>query len=175
MLTIYRLIIMPENWKAELEKMKKETEEEIEKTQEKEKELRKKYEDDKEKILDLVHSQLKPVVETFKEEGMAEIDQPKIQRYQSGISLHLPIVQQGTHIGLSMTFGLIFTDKGYALTTRKSCYDHTRDQVFSTEGYIDAPVTVEGIQNQIREFIRDRNFAVKMLEEKARRWKRFHG
>jgi len=165
---------MSADWEAELKKMSKETEEQISKVREKEIELRKKYEGDKEKILDLVDSQLKPVIAAFRKEGLDKTDQPRVDRYQSAITLHLPIVEQGTHIGLSLSFSLIFTDTGYALTTRRGIYDHTRDNVFQVEGNVPAPVTAEGIQKQIKEFIRDRNFAIQMREDEgihsSRRW-----
>lgn len=164
--------MMSADWKAELEETKKATEEDMEEVRKKEEELRKKYEGDQEKIIDLIYSQLKPVVETFREEGKEKTDQPRIDKRQSGIVLHLPIVHGNTHIGLSISFGLIFTDKGYGVTTRKRIYDHTKDRVFTSQGFVDAPVEIEGIQNQIREFIRDRAFAIKMLEEKTKRMKR---
>ena len=166
---------MSEDWKKELESMKKETEEKIAKAREEEEKLREKYKGDKEKIIDLINSELVPIVEVFKKEDMAEMDQPKIQRHQLGISLYLPITGEGTHIGLNMSFGFSFTEKGYAVTTRRGIYDHTKDRVFTIEGHIPAPVTTEGVQNAIREFIRDRNFAIKMREERAKHMKREHG
>ena len=166
---------MSQDWETELQKMKKETEEEVGKIREEEEKLREKHEGEKEKIIELIHAQLKPVVETFKTESKIEGDQPRITKYPMGIELYLPIVHGGTTYGLSMTFGLIFTDNGYAVTTRKSGYDHTKDRIYSFEGFIEAPVTVEGIRNEIKGFIRDRNFAIKMLEEKARRFERRYG
>lgn len=163
---------MPADWKAELEKMKKETEEEVAKAREEERKLREKYEDEKEKIIELILAQLKPVVETFKIESEIEGDQPEIRKHAMGVELYLPIVSGGTTYGLSMTFGFTLTDNGYAVRTRKSGYDHTKDRIYSFEGVVEAPVTAEGIQNEIREFIRERNFAIKMLEEKRRRMER---
>nr|NIQ05196.1 hypothetical protein [Candidatus Korarchaeota archaeon]NIU82906.1 hypothetical protein [Candidatus Thorarchaeota archaeon]NIW51446.1 hypothetical protein [Candidatus Korarchaeota archaeon] len=96
-------------------------------------------------------------------------------KYASGVELYLPIVSGGTTYGLSMTFGFFLTDNGYSVRTRKSSYDHTRDRIYSHEGVVEAPVTAEGLQKEIRGFIRDRNFAIKMLEDKARRWERFYG
>ena len=160
---------MSADWKAELKEMKKKTEEEMKEIRKKEEELREKHKGEREKIIDLIYSELKPVVETFVEEGKEETDQPKINKYQGGISLSLPIVHQGTHIGLSITFGLLFTDKGYGVTTRKTMYDHTKDRTFATEGFVEVPVTVEGIRKEIRDFIYNRGFAIKMLEEKKKR------
>lgn len=163
---------MSADWKAELEKMKKEPEGEIAKKREAEEKLRKKYAGDKKKLIDLIHSQLIPVVETFKDEDMDETDQPKIRKYQMGIALYLPIVSHGTHLEFSITFGFNLTDNGYAVITRKTGYDHVQDRPFTSEGRVEAPVTVEGIQNEISAFIRDRNFVIEMLDEKARRMKR---
>jgi len=157
---------MSTDWEAELKKMKKETEEPKEKAREKENELRKKYEGDKEKILDLVHSQLKPVVETFRKEGLDEGDQPKIGKYQTAISLDLPIVEQGTHRGLSLTFSLTLSDNGYALVVKREGYDHVQDRNFYSEYQVPAPVTAEDIRGQIRQFIKERDFAIEMLEKK---------
>ena len=163
---------MMSDWKAELEKVKKATEEEIKETRKKEDELRKKYEGQKEKIIDLIYSQLKPVEETFREEGKDEIDQPKIKKYYDGISLSLPIVHEGTHRGFGINFDLRFTDKGYAVRTRKSGYDHVQDRAFTSEGFIDAPVEIGKIRGEIRSFLGDRAFAIKMLEEKRKRMAR---
>ncbi len=163
---------MPADWKAELEEMKKATEEEIKESRRKEEELREKYKGDKERIIDLINSQLKPVVETFKEEDMEETSQPKIKKYHNGISLNVPIVQEVGYISFSISFDLVFTDRGYEVKTRKSGYDHVQDRAFTSEAFIHAPVDIKGIRDEIRAFLRDRNFAIKMLEEKKKRLQR---
>ena len=178
---LYRLIMMSvkrrmqREWKAELEKVKKATEEEIKEVRRKEEELREKHKGEREKIIEMIYSQLKPVEETFREEGKEETDQPKIKKYPGGISLSLPIVHQQTHTGFSISFDLRLTDKGYAVTTRKSGYDHTTDRVFTSEGFVEAPVEMGKIRSEIRDFIGNRSSAIKMLEGKKRRMQREWG
>lgn len=166
---------MSSDWKEELGKLKKASEEEIKESHKKEEELREEHKEDKDKIIDLINSQLEPVAETFKEEGMEEANQPKIEKYHNGISLNVPIVREGRYISYGISFDLVFTDKGYEVRTRTSGYDHVQDRTFTSEAFIHAPVEVEGIRNEIRAFLRNRSFAIKMLEEKAKRMKRSFG
>lgn len=170
---------MSEDWEKELKEIKEATKKEIMEIREKEEELREKHKEDVEKILDLIYSQLKPVEETFRKEGREESYQPKIVRHPHAIYLSLPITPESmrspghyTTIGLTIGFGLLLTDEGYGVKVTKDIYDHTKDRTFRTEGYISPPVDVDGIQKEIRDFLRDRRFAIKMLEEKMQRLKR---
>lgn len=161
---------MSEDWKKELESMKKETEEEVEKVREEESKLREKHEGEKEKLVELIYAQLKPVEETFKVKG-ADKNQPRLDKYPHGVTLYLPI----DHANVSIYFGFTLTDKGYALTVRREVFDSQKERTFYFDHYIQAPVTVEGINKEIREFVRDRNDTVKRVEEKARRRARKYG
>ena len=161
---------MSEDWKKELESMKKETEEEVERGRKVERELREKYAGEKEKLVELIYAQLKPVEETFKVEGAVK-NQPRLEKYPHGVSLYLPI----DHAYVNIYFGFALTDEGYAVTVRREIFDHKTERNFYFDHYIQAPVTVEGIKKEIREFIRDRNDAAKRVEEKTRRNSRKYG
>lgn len=162
------LITMSTDWKKELENLKKTTHQQIEKKNEAEKKLREKFEGEKEKLLELIESQLTPVLETFMDENIPELDQPSIKKHQQAITLNLPIVSGGTHIGLEITFGFRFTDEGYAVRVRRSAYDHVQERTFEHQNFIQPPITAEKIQNQIRAFLNDRNYAIEMLAKKSR-------
>lgn len=142
---------------------------------EEERELREKHKGEKEKIIELILAQLKLVVETFKTESIIVGDQPEIRKHGMGVELYLPLASGGTTYGLSMSFGFTLTDDGYTIRTRKSVYDIITDRIFEFEGVVEAPVTAKGIQDELSKFIRDRSFAIKRLEEKARRLGRSFG
>lgn len=155
---------MSEDWRKELESMKKEADEEREKAHEEEEKLREKYAGEREKLVKLIHAQLKPVEETFKVEDMNK-NQPRLDKHPHGVTLYLPI----NHANVSIHFGFTLTDKGYTVTVRREVFDHEKQRTYYFDHYIQAPVTNEGIKKEIREFIRDRNDTVRRVEEKARR------
>lgn len=161
---------MSSDWEAELESMKKETEEEVAKAREGERKLREKHAGEKEKLVELIYAQLKPVEETFKVEG-ADKNQPRLDKHPNIVALYLPI----DHTNVSIYFGFTLTDNGYAVTVRRKMFDREKERNYYFDHYIQAPVTVEGIKKEIREFIRDRNYTVKKLEEKVRSMERKFG
>lgn len=150
--------------------MKEETEEGITEAREEEKRLREKHAGEKEKLVELIYAQLKPVEETFRAEGVQK-NKPRLDKSPNGVTLYLPI----NYTSVGIYFGFTLTDKGYAVTVKKEIFDHEKERTFYVDHLIQAPVTVEGIKGEIRAFIRDRNDSVKRVEEKARRMARKYG
>lgn len=147
---------MTNDWKKQLEHIKQETKDEIRKGSMMEKELRQKYEGLKEKLLEMIQSQLVPVVETFRDKNQNKVDQPKIEKTSSSISLRFPIKSGPTTLHLSIEFGFVLTDNGYAVTTRTEDFDFVQQRGFKHDGRIDPPITVTIIQSKIAAYIQNR-------------------
>jgi hypothetical protein len=145
---------MSEEWKKVLERMKRQTKDEMRIGNLIEKELEQKYKGEKERLLNLIYSQLRQVIEIFTDENQ-EIYQPKIEKTSSSISLRFPIKSSSTTVHLSLDFGLILTDNGYAVTIRIEDYDFVQQRGFTHYGRIDPPVTVKMIQSTITEYLQN--------------------
>jgi len=146
---------MSKEWKKILERIMHQTRDEMRRGSLIEKEIEQKYEGAKERLLDLIYSQLVPVIEIFTDKNQQEIYQPKIEKTSSSISLKFPIKSSSTTVHLSLDFGFILTDNGYAVTIKTEDYDFVQHRGFTHYGRIDPPVTVKIIQSTITEYIQN--------------------
>ena len=166
---------MSEDWEKELKGFKEQAEKDTTEMCTKERELHDKYGPDKKKILDLIQSQLEPVVKTFRDESGDKIDQPGIERYESGIRLKLPLVHESTHYGLALSFNLSLTESGWMVNVKQDLFDSKNEKAYSTLESIPSPVDLEAVRGMIRGFIESRSQLINRLEEKSERYRREHG
>jgi hypothetical protein len=140
----------------------------------KERELHDKYGPDRNRILDLIQSDMEPVARTFRNESTDKADQPEITRYEGGIRLKLPLVHESMHIGLALSFDLVLTGTGCAANVKSDFYDHKTEQVYCALGRIPPQVEKEAVRKEIRKFIESRNQTAKLLQEESNRFRREH-
>lgn len=151
---------MSTDWKAELEKLKKEPIRNVKmlkKTDPKKIELR--------KLMKLLKTQLIPVVEVFSEKGRTKTQQPHIHEHNKGYTLVLPVTKEGVEpIILRLLFEFNLTENGYVLKAIKE----TEKDIPVPEKIIEAPVTEEKIQDEIRDFLKERQLIIlKLKREKT--------
>ena len=152
---------MSAEWKAELEKLKHQPIEEIVKGQKKERDIEKSHKTQLKKLMKLLEAQLDPVVEVFREEARTNSQQPHIHEYKNGFTLVLPIPKHGLKpIILRLQFEFLLTGKGYVLKAKREI-----GKTECPERVIVAPITKEEIQNEIREFIKERQRIVLELKK----------
>ena len=150
---------MSAEWKAELEKLKRQPNEETMKMQKKEVGTGGSHKTELRKLMKLLKSQLTPVVEVFKEKGKTKTQQPHIHEYKDGYALVLPIAKSGrtpTILRLQLEFQL--TEKGYVLKAKRETGKAT-----GPERIIVAPITEEEIHNEILEVIKERQSMILKL------------
>ena len=151
---------MSAEWKAELEKLKRQPIEETIKLQKKERVTEDSRKSELRKLMKLLKSQLLPVVEVFREGGRTETQQPHIHEYKNGCTLVLPISNPGlkpTILRLQFEFQL--TEKGYVLKAKRET-----GKTAGPERIIVAPITEEEIHNEILEVIKERQSMILKLE-----------
>jgi len=152
---------MSAEWKAELEKLKQQPIEETMKTQKKESSGGESRKSELKKLMKLVKSQLRPVVEVFRDEWKTKTQQPHIHEYTNGYTLVMPIAKPSlkpTILRLQFEFQL--TEKGYVLKAKREIGKTT-----GPERIIVAPITEEEIHNEIREVIKERQSVILKLKK----------
>jgi len=152
---------MSAEWKAELEKLKHQPIEETMKTQKKESITSESRKSELKKLMKLVKSQLRPVVEVFRDEWKTKTQQPHIHEYKNGYTLVMPIAKPSlkpTILRLQFEFQL--TEKGYVLKAKRETGKTT-----GPERIIVAPITEEEIHNEIREVIKERQSVILKLKK----------
>ena len=147
---------MSAEWKAELEKLKRQPTEETIKMQKKERVTEDSRKSELRKLMKLLKSQLLPVVDVFREAGRTETQQPHIHEYKNGYTLVLPIANPGlkpTILRLQFEFQL--TEKGYVLKAKRET-----GKTAGPERIIVAPITEEEIRSEVRELLMERQSMV---------------
>jgi hypothetical protein len=98
-------------------------------------------------------TQLEPVIEVFTEEDETRTQQPHIHECNNGCILVLPVIEEGIEpIILRLEFEFKLTEEGILLKVIRE----TEKNVLAPEKTIEAPITVEKIRNEIRDFLRER-------------------
>ena len=156
---------MSKDWKAELEKLKQLPTEEIGKMQKKERDLRDAHTPELKNLMELVKSQLEPVVEVFRvNDGRAENEQPHISEDKNGYMLTLPIIKRGdTPKHLRVKFEFHLTEEGYILKVEKESFPEKI--LAGPERTIEAPITEEKIRNEVRAMLRERQHILLEMEK----------
>jgi len=152
---------MSAEWKAELEKLKRQPIEETMKVQKKERGTGDSRKSELRKLMKLLKSQLEPVVEVFREESRTRTQQPHIHEITNGYTLVMPIANPGlkpTILRLQFEFQL--TEKGYVLKAKRET-----GKTAGPERIIVAPITEEEIHNEIREVIKERQSMILKLKK----------
>ncbi len=152
---------MSSDWKAELQKLKRQPIEETLRMQKKEVDTAESRKSELSKLMKLLKSQLTPVVEVFREEEGTRTQQPHIHEYKNGYTLVFPIARRGlkpTILRLQFEFQL--TGKGCVLKTKREIGETT-----GPERIIVAPITEEDIHNEIREVIKERQSIILKLKK----------
>jgi hypothetical protein len=147
---------MSAKWKAELEKLKQQPIEELEKMQEKEQRTGDLHKRELSKLMKLVKFQLMPVVDVFREEGSTNTQQPHIHEYKDGYTLVLPTTKPGLEpIILRLQFEFQLAEKDYVLKVKREI-----GETIGPERIIIAPITDEEIRSEIRELLKERQSLV---------------
>jgi hypothetical protein len=140
------------DWKAELEKFKTQPLEKVKtqkKTPSKKTELK--------ELMRLLKTQLSPVIEVFTEEGETRTEQPHIHEYDNGCTLVLPVFEEGIKpIIFRLQFEFKLAEEGISLKVIRD----TEENMLAPEKSIEAPITVEKIRNEIRDFLRERQMII---------------
>lgn len=151
---------MSSDWKAELQKLKRQPIEETLRMQKKEVDTAESHKSELNKLMKLLKSQLTPVVEVFREEG-TRTQQPHIHEYKNGYTLVFPIARRGLKPTiLKLQFEFQLTGKGCVLKTKREIGETT-----GPERIIVAPITEEDIHNEIREVIKERQSIILKLKK----------
>ena len=157
---------MSADWKAELEKLKQQPIEKKSEDTEKRTRIRSLTKKELKKPMKLVKSQLTPVVEVFREEGKTETRQPHIHEHNDGYTLVLPVAEDGVApIILRLQFEFNLTEKGYVLRVIRE----SEKTIPILERIIEAPITVEKIRYEIRDFLKERqSIILKVKKEQTK-------
>lgn len=160
------LEMVDEEWVERIRKIKEEAQREVSQISSAEEKLRERYQHQKKEIIDMIHSELKPVVETFKEPALPKYEQPKIERHDDwGISLSVPIVDETTHMSSGIDFSLKLTEKGYGVSV-------TRERM---SRFIYPPIEVKTIQEEIVKYLEERRESIISREKERQRFRREWG
>lgn len=161
-----------DEWSKKIKKMKEDTERKILEGRHAEEELKGKYEEEKRKIIEMLDSELKKVAEIFKKPNLQEYEQTKAETSSWGGHLDVPIVHDGHHVELGMTFNFTLTDNGYGLHVEQEGFDTVQERQYRTSTFIPPPITVDALRNQLENFLESRNYTIERMEEKRRRYLR---
>jgi hypothetical protein len=148
---------MSTGWKAELEKLKTQPLKKV--ITQKEPNSQKA---DLKKLMKLLETQLKPVIEVFTEQGKTKTQQPHIHEHDNGYTLVLPVAEKGIEpviLRLQLEFKL--SEKGYLLKV----IGETEKNSPAPEKIIEAPITEEKIRNEIRAFLQKRQMIILKAEK----------
>jgi hypothetical protein len=152
---------MSAKWKAELEELKQQPIEELEKMEEKEQRSGDLHKRELSKLMKLVKFQLMPVVDVFRDEGNTQ--QPHIHEYKDGYTLVLPITKPGlAPIILRLQFEFQLAEKGYVLKVKREI-----GETIGPERIILAPITDEEIRSEVRELLKERQSLVLNVKKRA--------
>jgi hypothetical protein len=146
---------LSQDWKSELERLKQQPINEISKMEKEEQKLRESHATDLKRLMNVVQSQLTPVLEVFREnDGRAENQQPHLEKNSNGYMLGLPIIERGrAPVNLRLSFEFHLTKDGYVLKVKRD----TEESIACPERTIEAPITKEKIQNEVKGLIVERN------------------
>ena len=135
---------MSEDWLTKIKEMKKkeddmnaDLEEHIEK-----------HKDERNKIIEILISQSKKIVEIYTNESAKSHGQPKLTSTEQCVTLNIPIERPSLSQSYKITFTLALTEKGYRVDIKRG--NGTGITIFP-------PVTLEAIQNELAGFIHNRN------------------
>jgi hypothetical protein len=152
---------MSAEWKAELKKLKQPLEEK--KNMSKQKAIQSSESDLKE-LMRLLKSQLKPVVEVFREGWKTRTQQPHLHEHDDGYTLVVPVVKEGIDpVILRLLFRFKLTENGYLLKV----IGETEKNMPAPEKTIGSPITAEKIRDEIREFLKKRQSIILNLKKGA--------
>ena len=112
-----------------------------------------KHKAEKQKIKEMLNSELKKVVEVYTDKSVGEYDRPSLRIEENSVYLSVPIVRSHSHISYGLYFSLKLTEKGYGLSVHGAGRD----------GFIEPPVTTDAIQKEVEEFLKARNFEIENM------------
>jgi hypothetical protein len=149
---------MSADWKAELEKLNRQP---IKKGAIQNKKSTEKTE--LKRLMKMLKTQLRPVVEVFKEQGKTKMQQPHIHEYSNGYTLVLPVAQEGIEpVILRLRFEYKLTENGYVLIT----IGEIEKNAPAPEKIVEAPLTEEKIRDEVRDFLKERQTIILKLKRR---------
>jgi hypothetical protein len=155
---ILKALTMSADWKAELQRLKIQP---VKKGA-----IQNKINTEKtelKRLMKMLKTQLRPVVETFTEQGKTKMRQPHIHEHSNGYTLVLPVVKEGIeHITLRLQFEFSLAENGYIL----KAIGETEKNMPAPEKTIETPITEEKIRDEIRDFLRKRQIIILKLKKR---------
>ena len=147
---------MSAQWKAELQRLKRQSVKKgaIQNNIGAKKELK--------SLMKMLKTQLRPVVEVYREQGKTKTQQAHIHEHSNGYTLVLPVTQEDIEpITLRLQFEFSLTENGYTL----KAIGETEKNTPAPAKTIEAPITEEKIQDEIRDFLRKRQMIILKLKK----------
>ena len=153
-----KALTMSADWKAELHRLKRQPI--------KQGAIQNKINTEKtelKRLMKMLKTQLRPVVEVFREEGKTKTQQPHIHEHRNGYTLVLPLAPEDVEpIALRLQFEFSLTENGYIL----KAIGETEKNTPAPEKIIEAPITREKIRDEVRDFLKERQKIILKLKKR---------